>query len=525
MKSKELLKQKNFFTGVNIQKDIVENLKNINGIVWEIQQYNYLYIIHKIINHNIMNYKETNGCLIHAGFLSKLFSKPNQQTAQIFKNLIKWKIIYISEEHDVENKRSTKYQLTNKYINDSFKLIQVQISQVSFIKKLLDIQLKEYDNDKFLFKTYKILKSSLKINDLGYEYFYNRYYNSNNGYSLNGYQDLKELFSQRKSNLLEIKGANKALGGCGIERRDIPLFLICMEEYYCTRPLDFNGNKSRLYNNLTNLPRDHRKYINFCDSPLLMTDIANSQILLSVPIIEKYYKVYSGKGIAGIPEDVKKFKQWAESGMFYEKFAKLLTPIPLTSAQRSEFKIYVFRTIWFGRNNKYFPKMKATFRKAFPNVFNAITQLKIVDHAQFSIELQRFEAEIMIDKVAKKMISKTPILTLHDAIICKDDIALQEAENIITTVFSKSNLVPKFKRETEASNTILDEPESSIKNSSQVSLTMDVTNFRNIKPIEKRTFNTIPINEVLTEFRGKRKQYYQINENKKRTKKNWKKNF
>jgi len=168
-------------------------------------------------------------------------------------------------------------------------------------------------------------------------------------------------------------------------------------------------------------------------------------------MLEKHYKIHSGKGAVGMHDDIIKFRQWAESGLFYENFSKLIYHgTPMTSEQRIEFKLMIFRSLWFAKNNRYkMNRVKTEFKKTFPNVFAIIKALKLENHSQFSIELQRFEASIIVDKVAKKMLSKYPVLTLHDAIVCTSTDALDEAENRIAKELAKYNLTPKFKREDE----------------------------------------------------------------------------
>lgn len=511
---------KRMFTTVSVHKKIIENVQQLPKIDWSKQQYNYLYIIHKIINHNTRNYKKDTGCLINEEYLAKKYGKSNQQTAEIFRNLIKWKIIFISEPADSEKHISTRYQLTTNYINDNIYMINVPINQVSFINKLIDEEVKygfesnnteelsniKYDpiEDKFCSETIKILKDSLTVNNKGLLFLYNKYIlpnNVNNETSFNdipidGYPILKSAFLPSKMDFSHLINNKKNGRGYGIERRDIPLFLILIGEFYCTRPPDFNKKKSRVYNNLTNLPRDHRQYLHFGGKPMLMTDISNSQILLTVPIIENHYKIHSGKGAVGIPDDVLKFKQWAESGTFYEEYGKLLTPMTLTNEQRNELKVAIFRNIWFGENHRYVPKTKKIFRKNFPNVFKIITDLKIVDHAQFSIKLQHFEAQIMVDTVAKKML-KRPVLTLHDAIICPDEKVLQEAETRITAALKKYNIVPKFKREDESKYNSSNISAGDLENREVDIVTKPsvLSRLKEIKPLEKRTYKAPPISE------------------------------
>jgi hypothetical protein len=487
MGKKENTSEKLMFTTVNIFNEILKKVQGLAGIEPEIQQYKYVYVVHKVLSHLNVHKSDTQGCKINIEYLGKLFGTSNSYTAGVLRNLINWNIIRKSVP--AGKGVSARYLITNQYQDDRQVIIPVTSSDASFITKLNKYK-KDELTDKFLSKSFNLIESFLSINNDGYSYLNNKYqlFLSNEPVSLlDGVENLKIAFLTSKAELLALKNKRKSNGGYGIERRDIPLFLILIKEYNCSRPLDRNGNQSRVYNNLTNLPREHRRYVNLCGKPLLMTDISNSQILLTVPMIEKHYKIHSGKGAVGMPNDIVKFKQWAESGEFYEKFSKLLYPAEMTKGQRIELKLMIFRVLWFGKTNRFknMNRVKSVFIKNFPNVYDIIKVLKVKDYKQFSIELQRFEASIIVDRVAKKMLSKYPILTLHDAIVCTSTEALCDAESRIAKELTKYNLTPKFKREDESKYVTHAQPvyvpEANITAPLKKSLSQ-------IKPLEKRNF-------------------------------------
>lgn len=493
--------EKRMFTTYSIHEKITNNLKALPGIKWEVQQYNYLYVVHKIISHINLHKEDELGKKINIEYLAILFGKSNSATAEILRNLIKWKILVQSLPS--KTGCSARYLLSINHKDDRIIIFVASILDASFIDKIIKHKEKNLQEDKFILKSYNIIKSSLSVNSNGYNYLNNKYdlFGSNNNILLlDGYPQFENDFLVSKSQLLDIKKKKKLTGGYGIERRDIPLFLILINEPICKRPLDRNGNKSRVYNNITNLPREHRQYVNFCGKPLLMTDISNSQILLTVPMIEKPYKIYSGMGAAGIPDDVIKFKQWAESGEFYENFSKVIYHgKAITITQRKELKIMIFRVLWFGRNSRFkkWNRVKSEFIKIFPNVYKTMAALKKADYRQFSIELQRFEASIIVDKVAKKLLVKHNVLTLHDAIVCNDDTILKEAEQLIKKAMAKYGLNPKFKREdgSISNQVVINEienvrPPSSEENEHSIKdhfawLTRDG---KVIKPLQKRVY-------------------------------------
>ena len=488
---------KRFFTKLDIYDAIVNKVKELPGINSEIQQYKYLYIVHLIIHHNTRNREDKPGSPICIQYLGKLFGMSHKETCDIVRNLVEWKIIYQSEPAVLKEK-CAKYQITAKYINqDSYVIINVLESDASFIRKIIFEEEQDVIKDKLISKFLNISKTSLYVNLDGYLFLNNKYnlFLSNNSYvPKHGGSGLETAFLLSKSQLLSLQKKKKMTGGYGIEQRDIALYQILIGEFRCTRPLDKDGKLSRVYNNLTNLPRDHRKYLHFDGKPILMTDISNSQILLSVPLVEKYYKIHSGKGALDMPADIIKFKEWAESGLFYENFSKLLHPDTMTSGQRKEMKIYVFREIWFSpvrRLNRN--RIRPVFRKNFPDVFKIIKALKFKNYKSFARELQRFEASIMVDKVAKKLLIKHKVLTLHDAIVCNDEAVLNVAESLIKKTLAKYGLTPKFKREEEGKANDIEMvsplPQTEL-NKDEIGKVSLPKWGKNVKPIMKKNYQT-----------------------------------
>jgi len=487
---------KKFFTKLDIYDAIVCKVKELPGIDSEVQQYKYLYIIHLIIHHNTRNREDKPGSPICIQYLGKLFGKSHQETSEIVRNLVDWKIIYQTEPAVLKEK-CAKYQIIAKYINnDSYIMIEVFESDAAFITKIIYEEEQDVSKDKLISKFLNISKSSLSVNSDGYSFLNNKYnfFLSNNCIvPKHGGSSLETVFLLSKSELLSLQKRKEIAGGYGIEQRDIALYQILIGDFRCTRPLDKDGKLSRVYNNLTNLPRDHRKYLHFDGNPILMTDISNSQILLTVPMIEKYYKIHSGKGALDMPADIVKFREWAESGLFYENFSKLLHPGDMTSGQRKEMKIYVFREIWFSairRVNRN--RIKPVFKKNFPEVFKIIKALKFKNYKSFARELQRFEASIMVDKVAKKLLVKHKVLTLHDAIICTDEAVLIKAEALIEEALAKYGLTPKFKREEEGKANHIEMVSPPPPELSEDDIVKD--GFprwgKNVKPIKKRNYQT-----------------------------------
>jgi hypothetical protein len=233
-------------------------------------------------------------------------------------------------------------------------------------------------------------------------------------------------------------------GILAVDPMDIGLTQIFYRRFFASRP----DIKSRVYTNITSLSRNHRQYISFDGQPMLMTDISNSQILLTVPLLHKFWAKKSGRGLLTLPADVNRFQTLAETGKFYEHIAKSVGKIFKNEDERSQFKREVFANIWFSKNSKRKNAIKTAFQDEFPTVYDIIWQLKAERHNEFAIKLQQFEASIMVDKVWMKMVKMNKsVLTLHDAIICSNFEDLELAEKLIDDAMVKFRLAPKFKRD------------------------------------------------------------------------------
>lgn len=436
------LNSKNFFTTSKLYEEITKNVFAKSGIDPYKRRYNYLYITHKIIWDNTIKKGDTVGAKMHIDTLSRLFGKSKHETSLILKDLVEWGIIYESEKYKFKQS-SSRYALTDAYSMDKFTVMEVDITDVSFIKKLIDLE--RIEND----KTVKQLRNNIKkitVNESGLKYLNSKYSNINNSFSsinlntIEGGVTKETVFKVSKTTNLDGKEPKFFLGGVEIDQMDLPLISIFLGDYNTSRP----DPKSRVYNNLTNLKRELRNYVSFNGKPLMMTDISNCQPLLSVALVKKEFRIISGFGESGLHDDVKHYQELTESGMFYEYLLEKSGYM----GDRGKFKKDFFGQVFFSKVVKYSMPIKDVFIQEFPNVDMLINRLKKENYKNFSIGLQRMEASIIIDVVAKKMIKQGKcVVTLHDAVVCDNDADLELAEDLIRGEMKRHDITPKFKRE------------------------------------------------------------------------------
>jgi len=431
------LTTKNFFTTYSLYQRIQEQTLQKTGVNQYIQFYKYLYIIHKIIADKTFHKGDYVGCKMNIDILTALFGGKDQSTSRIIKDLVSWGFITKSENYTFK-KSSSRYVLSSEYSNGGILILSVDITDAGFVKKLIDYDKIEIN------KTVKQLAiniSNLSLTPSCYSYINNKY-NLSISHTIERVVDQETVFKVSKTLILDDKSPVFLLGGVPIDMVDLPLIQIHLKDFNSSRP----DEKSRIYNNLTNLKREYRQYISFNGKPLMMTDISNSQVLLSVAAVKNQYSITSGRGLKNLPADIKKYQDLAESGKFYEY---IMGKAGYTG-DRNKFKKQFFTDVFFSKvTEAWSTAIKDVFMQEFPTVYKIINELKSKDYRNFAISMQRLEASIMIDTVAKKMIKAGKcILTLHDAIVTDNDDDLIMAEQLISDAMVKYDINPKFKRET-----------------------------------------------------------------------------
>lgn len=199
----------------------------------------------------------------------------------------------------------------------------------------------------------------------------------------------------------------------------------------------------RVHHNISSLPKIFRPFLSCCGNCLFEVDISNSQPLLFNILISNYFlrntSIYNcGINIPYVPQnsDLRKYKEVTEAGKFYEYMMKELGIIE----NRDRFKIRMFSKIFYGKN--YNSEEMEGFKKLFPTVYKILCYYKKINYKDLSIELQRVEAEIMINSVLQRLAEKSIFgLTIHDSILTTDD-NIELVKEIIMDEFNKYYLIP-----------------------------------------------------------------------------------
>lgn len=255
--------------------------------------------------------------------------------------------------------------------------------------------------------------------------------------------------------LMTLKSQEEAEGNIHAQQaynsRILPLMQLAKGEY--SFAVDNTG--FRLHTNLTRTMKDLRKFIKYDGQNLHSIDIVNSQPFLARPLLnEGYYQrnnisdkivnprltsqhnfpIMLVENITKVKNqsDVKNYINVVTQGKFYEQFAEILIENSLfegdieDSLIRKKVKEITFASLYspntaIGHN----PEVKI-FADVFPGVYSIIKIIKTGhgEHSAYSILLQRLEAELILDKICKrinKAYPNIPIFTIHDSIITTEE--------------------------------------------------------------------------------------------------------
>lgn len=240
-------------------------------------------------------------------------------------------------------------------------------------------------------------------------------------------------------------------------------------------------NTGRFFHSVANLPREYRQFLSYNKKELVNLDIRNSQPLLFVPLIEPYWKSYvefideiyaekdeldpkfavTGNGHIAFPEkifkrtrptlkfpaDIDLYIELTQKGLFYDEFIKYLTEKGIKKLpERNQFKKDFFKRVFFSTGERSITyRYEEWFYKWMPNVSMAVDWYKRDDYKALSIQLQKTEADIIINSICAELLTLKPIpffLTIHDSILCEPT-AAQRISKIMKEKYAKElNLKP-----------------------------------------------------------------------------------
>lgn len=223
-----------------------------------------------------------------------------------------------------------------------------------------------------------------------------------------------------------------------------------------------DNTAGRIHTNITNLSKDLRQYLKYKGKPLINIDISNSQPFFFNILIQDFFKTKQLKTsfsynnntkYINLPyvvqfSDIGKYERLTSEGKFYEY---LMKEAGLKNEDRQEFKKGFFGKVFFCNTQDHYTFKEAKlFRKLFPNVYDVIIDYKKEDYKRLAINLQRAEANLMINKICKRIAEERPkifVSTIHDSILTTEENKDYICNVILNEFENNFNLKPSIKIE------------------------------------------------------------------------------
>lgn len=195
---------------------------------------------------------------------------------------------------------------------------------------------------------------------------------------------------------------------------------ILNKEYFYAR----DNKTGRLFHNISNLPRELRKYLRIDGVRPVEVDVKQCQpLLLSV--------LYTNS-----PEEQEERKRYLElvDGDFYAAFS-------LPGKTRKQNKEQVFTQIFFDKTHEYY-ELWRKFRDMFPLLAAHVVDVKKHHHNKLALFLQGLEAAGMIEGACRTLASEGIFaVSIHDSVLCKPE----DAEVVADIICSHIQMVARHK--------------------------------------------------------------------------------
>jgi hypothetical protein len=226
-----------------------------------------------------------------------------------------------------------------------------------------------------------------------------------------------------------------------------------------------NVTNGRLDSNFTRLPSELVQHLSIDGNLLTEIDIKNSQpffaavIMNPTPKVQGLMRDYLGHHLTMLTksldiaecEDVKLFTSLVTNGTFYEPFMMAkFKEAGINCPDRADLKDRLF-IIFFGKSLAWkYNKGAKIFNSIFPNVIRFFNLIKKGDHARLSVFLQRIESDIVLERIAPRIIKeypKLPFVTKHDSLLPSGIMTVDSTEEVkrimLDVITEVTGLTPK----------------------------------------------------------------------------------
>ena len=427
---------KRMFIPYGCYADLKARIDKITGKNQRLLLPKYIYVLSRLIYHHTYmpkNY-EPNGVVFNLKTLARIICASDVAAKAIIDNLMEWNYIILHQQYSA-GVRSRSYKLHPQYEHSKYSMLRFTTKDGKLIQKLID-EAAEYKNDPLLAYQLMILRDRITVSQEGLDFLKAKYKNIyvDAIADMYGADDLSNLGAE-------------VLSQIPMEQEDIVLFSFLLNDFFVKRP----DKESRVFTNLTSLKREYRRFLLMDGRPIIATDLVNSQLVFAIPVVERHIAKHPDRFNVKQHGDMDMYRDYAQDGKLYEAVAAFSEDY-LDFNDRRKYKDHFYEHTYFSKESKRKSRIKDAFYMLFPLFAEVMADIKKADHAQFSIQLQRMEASVMIDCVLKQLMDMgICVLSLHDSIVVSNEEDAQTAERLITEVMKDvHNVSVKFKRESGA---------------------------------------------------------------------------
>ncbi len=394
------------------------------------------YIIHLIVSHDYFykSDKPTEYVKINQSLLKSILSKKYD-----------FVIGFLLTNNIIERNEDTKYvpgvfsygyKLTKLYNNSLLKSIQLNIHNDKLLFNNLNTKQNKIDTQEDIIINSNLKKIKIdrkKAIELLKKKIGKNKYNKLNKINNNIDNTLSGNFNSKES---------KSIDGYETYKYWISNIISIENEDFFN---SYGKNNNRLYTNITSLPKELRGAIyveGHEDEKLAEIDISNSQPFLFTSFLRDYYYI-DDMFVPEAPKDVLQYIKLTSDGKFYEFLMN-----KWNVKNRETFKKEFFGSVFYCRlNSNKINEWSKKFNILFPNIMYMIKKYKEKSFKNLSIQLQRLEADIILNSISARLTDEIPGIwfsTIHDSIVCLEEYK-DYVEDVMWHEFKKRNMFPTLK--------------------------------------------------------------------------------
>ncbi len=172
----------------------------------------------------------------------------------------------------------------------------------------------------------------------------------------------------------------------------------------------------RLHSPLTGLKKEYRRHIRVNGMPIVEIDLPACQPLLLANLSDDFRSDSSVREFGTLAVSGRLYQHIAEVGSIAVQLAKWMPDMTPAKAAKVSFLAWLFHNPNSRTKPPTVPAVDAHMKKAFPTVWEVVSDLKRWDHKKAARKLQQMEVSIVIGGVLPQLLRHGWAATVHDAV-------------------------------------------------------------------------------------------------------------